>query len=275
MLATLVLGGAGAIAGCGSSRGTDPVARAAYQTANVAGYRLAATVAMTSSTVGQMRMTMNGHFDRHNRTGTVNADETVAGRRLHLTEVLQGLTLYMRTPGLASALQLPPGVQWLKLDLSRVLGALGISSLPAGPDPSQFVDYLRAVSSSTTKLGAATVRSVPTTHYHAVIDLKRYPSLAASSRRAAAQRAVSTLESALGGHTLPVDVWIDRNNLVRRLDLAFSECVANQHLRLQMSMEIFAYGQQASSPPPARFYDATPTLSSVLSKAKLGCSSVA
>ena len=92
-----------------------------------------------------------------------------------------------------------------------------MSESPTGTDPSQFVDYLRAVSSSTKSLGAATIRGVSTTHYRATIDLTRYAKLVPPSQRAAAQRGISTLESALGSHTLPIDAWIDRKNLVRRI----------------------------------------------------------
>jgi hypothetical protein len=159
--------------------------------------------------------------------------------------------------------------------MSRMLGAMGLGSLPTGTDPTQFLDFLRAVSTSTAKVGTEKVRGVQTTHYQAKVDLSRYPKLLPASQRAAATRSVNTLASALGSHTMPMDAWVDNSNLVRRIGIAFTECVAQQHVRFGMRMDVFGYGPQSQPQLPGRTesYDITPLLSSTLNKIKFGCSS--
>ncbi len=272
-VAALILAAAVVFVGCGASQTIDPVARAADVTAQVPGYRLAATINVSTS-AGPAQMTMAGLFDRANRTGVIDAQESIAGHQLHFTEVFSGLTFYLRSSGLAGLNRLTGGKRWLKFDMSRMLGAMGLGSLPtAGTDPTQFVDFLRAVSSSTKKVGTDTVRGVSTTHYHATIDLGRYPKLLPAGQQAAAQRSVSTLESALGGHMLPIDAWIDNRNLVRRIGLNFSECVASQHVQFGMTMDLYGYGLQPRTQLPAsrNAFDLTPLLASSLSKLKFGC----
>jgi hypothetical protein len=277
--AVVLVPGAAAIAGCGSSNnGTskaDPVARAADVTARVPGYRIAATATVTTPASGQLQIAMNGFFDRPNRSGKLTASETVAGHKFKFTEVFSGLTFYMDAGALPQLQRLTKGKNWIKFDMSRMLGAMGLGSLPTGTDPTQFLDFLRAVGASTQKVGTEQVRGVKTTHYRAKVDLDKYPKLLPPSQRAAAQRSVSTLVSALGSHSMPMDAWVDNSNLVRRIGITFNECVAQQHVRFGMRMDVFDYGPQAQPklPGPSQAYDITPLLSSTLSKIKFGCSS--
>lgn len=248
------------------------MALAAYTTAQVPGYRLAGVVSV-STPAGPATTSMTGAFDRANRTGELTTTETVAGHRLSFTEVFSALTFYLRAAGIPQMTRLTGGKPWLKFDMSRMLGAMGLGSLPTGTDPSQFVDYLRAVSSSTRRVGGAVVRGVDTTRYHAVIDLARYPELVPQSQRATAARGISTLEDAVGGHMLPIDVWIGHDHLVRRISLDFAECVANQRLRVGMTMDLYDYGPQKATSVPSdeEAYDITPLLTGALGKIKFGC----
>jgi hypothetical protein len=271
--AALVATAALIVSGCGSSQGLDPVAKAAETTGKVPGYKIAATINV-GTPQGQSQLTMSGTFDRANRSGTITAQEAVAGHQLAFTEVFSGLTFYLKSGGFAALKQLTGGKPWLKFDMSRLLGALGVGSLPtAGTDPTQFVDFLRAVSSSTTKLGTATVRGVSTTHYRATVDLDKYPTLLPKADQAGATRSVATLEKTLGAHTLPMEAWIGKDNLVRRIGLQLSECVSNQRIRFGMTMDLYGYGpqQQPQLPASAETYDLTPLLTSALSKIKTGC----
>jgi hypothetical protein len=266
--------GAIAFTGCGSSSSqTDnAVVRAADVTARVPGYRMSATMQVSTAT-GTQKMQMAGVVDRANRTGQFTEHATTLGRQLNLTFVFSALIFYMKAAGIPQISKVTGGKPWVKFDMSRMLGAMGLGALPTSTDPSQFVDYLRAVSSSTKSLGTATIGDVSTTHYHATIDLSRYTKLVPASQRAAAQRGISTLESALGSHTLPIDAWIDHKNLVRRINLNFAECAAGQHIKMSMLMDLYDYGPQQPTQMPAASdaFDLTPLLTSALSQIKLGC----
>ncbi len=149
-----------------------------------------------------------------------------------------------------------------------------MSSLPTTSDPAQFVDYLKAVSTHTTKLGSATIHGVPTTGYRAVIDLSRYPGLVAPAQRAGVRRTIKTLEAAIGSNSMPLEVWIDPNHLVRREHFAFTECVSHVHESISLTTDLYDYGPQPKPhiPPASEVYDATPLASAALQHAKLGCS---
>ena len=275
VLAGAVPGIAGLIEGCGSSQTVTAVTRAADVTTAMPGYRISATMSMTTPVVGRMQLRMNGVYDRPARAGSMTAAETVGGRELRFTELFSGLTFYMHATGIPQLSRLAGGRRWLKFDMSRMLGAMGIGALPTGTDPSEFVDYLRAVSSSETRMGTATVRGIATTGYHATIDLDRYSRLVPSAQRSTAQRGIDTLESALGSHTLPIDVWIDHRHMVRRLGLMFAECVSGHRIRFDMRMDLYDYGPQAppSLPKATQVYDITPLMAASLNKIKFGCTS--
>jgi hypothetical protein len=262
-----------AVSGCGSVSSTiDPVAKAADTTAKVPGYKMAGTMNITTAQ-GAQQMKMSGTINRADHTGEMNATETVLGHQLNIHELFSELTFYMQASGIPGISKVTGGKPWLKMDMSKMLGAMGLSSLPTGTDPSQFVDYLRAVSTSTKAEGTDTVRGVTTTHYHATIDLSRYAKLVPASQRAAAQRGISTLESAIGGHTMPMDAWVDHQNLVRRINLSFAECAAGQHIKMNMLMDLYDYGPQKTTqvPSDSDAFDLTPLITSSLSKIKLGC----
>ncbi len=113
-----------------------------------------------------------------------------------------------------------------------------------------------------------------TTHYRALVDLDRYPNLVGPTRRAAVKRSVKQLETTLGEHTLPLEVWIDERSLVRRLGLSLTECVSKVKSSFSLTMDLYDYGPQAKPriPPRAQVYDLTPLLTAGLKHAKLGCS---
>jgi hypothetical protein len=65
---------------------------------------------------------------------------------------------------------------------------------------------------------------VPVSRARAELTQRKYPNLVSGAQRAAAKRAITTLESALGGHTMPMDVWIDHSKLVPRMSFTMAEC---------------------------------------------------
>ena len=267
-----------AVSGCGAANtvkeAVDPVAKAADVTSKVQGYKIAAD--MTVGTPGgQVTANLSGVMNRADRTGQMTARESVAGQTLTLAERFSGLTFYMDASGLPGADQLTHGKKWLKMDMTRTLGSMGLGSLSAtSSDPSQFVDYLRATSSDTRKLGTDSIRGVSATHYHAVVDLDKYPNLVPQSDRASVKQGISTLESVLGAHTMAMDVWIDGQKLVRRLTFGYPECVNNQKLTMSMTMDLYDYGPQPTTqmPSAADAYDITPFITAAMKNIKGGCS---
>jgi hypothetical protein len=87
------------------------------------------------------------------------------------------------------------------------------------------------------------------------------------------QRSITTLESAIGSHKLPIDAWIDADGLVRQISVAFGECVSKSRIRFAMTLDLYDFGAQTTPaiPPDHAVYDLTPLISKDLRRAKLGC----
>ena len=273
---TAIAGGV-ALGGCGATKTiggvVDPVARAAEVTSHSPGYRMSGTISVTTSAT-TVHGTMSGVIDTADHTGSMTMHETVLGHSLSIAERLAGTTIYMGASGQPALARLTGGKHWLKMDLDRALGTLGFGGLPTQTtDPSQFVQYLRAVSAKTTRVGTATIDGTQTTHYHAVIDLDKYPKLFRPAQRPAAAQGIASMETVIGSHTLPMDVWIDSRQLVRRMSFGFTECVQNQHLTMAMTMNMSDYGQQSVPPAPAasQTYDITPLIVKAMKSVKLTC----
>ena len=249
--------------GCGAASTLDPVAKAASISTTTPGFQMRFAVRFGSPQLSTpLTATGTGSIDARDRTGSVvfvmNAGndpelkKALGGSTLRLQELVDGTTVYVKLPP-AIASKLPGGRPWMKIDLAKASGIAGFSSLannPVSSDPSQFLSYLRATSGHVSKQGSEVVNGVQTTHYHATISLDRVPDTLPSASRKGAKQAVSSIEQLTGLKQLPVDAWIDANNLIRRMRLSFAESVApSVKLNIGMTMDFVKYGPQ----PKPRF----------------------
>jgi hypothetical protein len=171
-----------------------------------------------------------------------------------------GTTLNEIIVGSEAYIQLPPGsgefaapTPWVKADMSayEMASTGSSSSVGAGEDPTQDLSFLRATGQVTT-VGSDSVRGVPTTHYHAVIDLNSYLAATPPAARVAASRGVAEIERLTGQDTLPADVWVDLQGRVRRMALAMNLCSQAGTITAAITIDLFDYGRQpAVVPPPA------------------------
>lgn len=257
---------AGAVAvtasGCGAASTLDPVAKAASISTTTPGFQMRFEVRFGSPQLPTaLTATGTGSIDARDRTGSVvfvmNAGndpdlaKALGGSTLRLEELVDGTTVYVKLPP-AIASRLPGGRPWMKVDLAKASGIPGFSSLannPVSSDPSQFLSYLRAAAGHVSKLGTEVVNGVQTIHDHATISLDRVPDALPSASRKGAKQAVSSIEQLTGLKQLPVDAWIDSNNLIRRMRLSFAESLApSVKLNIGMTMDFIKYGPQ---PKPA------------------------
>ena len=251
-----------AASGCGAASTLDPVAKAASVSTTTPGFQMRFEVRFGSPQLPTaLTATGTGSIDARDRTGSVvfvmnagndpDLKKALGGSTLRLDELVDGTTVYVKLPP-AIASKLPGDRPWMKVDLAKASGIPGFSSLannPVSSDPSQFLSYLRATSGHVTKLGSEVVNGVQTTHYHATINLDRVPDALPSASRKGAKQAVSSIEQLTGLKQLPVDAWIDSNNLIRRMRLSFAESLApSVKLNIGMTMDFIKYGPQ---PKPA------------------------
>jgi hypothetical protein len=232
-LAAIGAGGV-AVSGCGASATLDPIARAAEISSQQSGAKFSLTTQLASSALpgGGFSITANGYLDEHDRSGEMTMDLSgipgasalPGGGAGTVQMIFQYPVIYMNLPFLAG--KLPEGKTWMEIDLSKAAQADGIdlsqlSSLDE-TDPTQFLEYLRASSGGVTTVGHETVDGVPTTHYHATLQLSDILARLPSSAQAAAKAALEKLSDT---GAIPVDVWVDAQGRVRRIQLSIGVSV--------------------------------------------------
>ncbi len=133
-------------------------------------------------------------------------------------EVLtKGTVAYVKMSGLGELLG--GNAKWIKIDASKMApsGSPATGALGDTPDTAALLDLLEQQADSFTEVGPDSVRGVDTTRYSALIDLARI------AREHAAQLDDPSLGDArekldqLEASTVTVDVWIDADDLVRKV----------------------------------------------------------
>jgi hypothetical protein len=267
--ALLLLVASLAVAGCGggSTLSFDPAASAA--TTSGAGTAKVAFDTSVTAAGQDLHMTGEGAVDFAERAATMTFDvgdllqasglPATAGERW--TVLTNGLLVYMRAPTLSR--RIPGGKQWLKLDVeqlakSRNLDLGQLQQLTQG-DPTQMLDYLKAVSGKIEEVGSEDVRGVPTTHYRAKVDLDKVADQAPANVRDALRTSIQSLERRLGSHELPIDVWVDSENRVRRVAEHLTVALGGS---VDFTVDLYDFGTPVSvtAPPASDTTDLGPLL---------------
>jgi hypothetical protein len=204
----------------------------------------------------------NGAFSAKTREGSMTMNmqlpSTSGTQTLQMQMVLANATIYMKLPPSLTS-KLPGNKPWLSLNLKQLGNAAHIPALGSMMnqsstlnDPGEYLDFLRAASSGSVKnLGQTTIDGVQTTHYQATIDISKLPSAVPASDRRAAEQMVSELQSHVKTSGVPIDVWIDQGNLVRRLQLTINETVKGHSISTAITENFSDYGSQPSPTVPS------------------------
>lgn len=267
-----------ALSACGGSKDAltlDPVAEAASKTTEAGSSRVAfdSTMWLLGKEVS---FSAQGLYDYERQRGSLTMDlsSVLPGASGLGTFELRQLdsTVFMRMPALAGAF-LPQGKQWLSFDVGAALGKAGLGGLdPANlqQDPSQFLGLLRASSVDVQEAGYDTVRGAEVTRYTAKLDLRK--SIDASlkelelteEQREALRKAAEQLADQVGTKTIPVEVFVDEDGLLRRLNMDLSMTVQGQRLAMEQTLDYFDFGVDVDveAPPASQVLDLTKQLRS-------------
>ncbi len=202
-------------AGCGTqvaggSGHTDAlaaaVARTSAQTARVA---ITTTTQMQSMSVS---FTETGVFDFAHSRGMLSMQQPVG-----LTELFVPPKTYVKLSDMAGA-GLPRGKSWFAISDGMPGGPAAAMLGPFGGngDPADLLASLTAVAGSEKEVGTTVIRGVPVTEYQVNIDPAKAVTRLPGWERAGFQEFVK----ALGSGAIPVDVWVDSQDLVRRVQLS-------------------------------------------------------
>jgi hypothetical protein len=251
-----------AVSGCGAGATLDPVAHAADATTRAGGAQVTFSGSVGAPGLGfSLALSGHGQFNFRAHEGSLalaisglpaSAQARLGASSLEMNELFKAGSVYVGSPLFAG--KLPGGARWVRLDLARVGGALGLdpSSVMSGSaDPSQFLQYLKA-SGGISVIGRDSVRGVPTTHYAGGLDLQKIAEAQPGSERAQARAAFQKVISQLGTATVPVEVWVDRQQLVRKVAIALHVQPQGQAIDVQLAAEYFGFGPTPSVTAPAR-----------------------
>ena len=254
--------------GSSSVQFTGPIARAATISEATPGYRMHMTMAVSVPTLAApVTASADGVVDLRDHASSMSmamdfsqmpqAAQALGTTTMRMGFVQDGAVMYVKLPGaLATSVPGLAGRPWIKMDLAKLSGIPGLSSMMSNPtmsDPTQMLRYLRAGSDGVTNEGQERVDGIATTHFRAQLNLDRLTAGLPSAEQGAVHAALSRLEQAVSVHDFPIDVWIDSSQLVRRvvMSLALSS-PTGQAFQETVTADLTDYGaQRRPSPPPA------------------------
>jgi len=290
LVATFTLAG---VAGCGGSDATQPVAgepvgleelsRSASTSAEARSGRF--SFSMTMSLPGaeeQFAFTGEGAFDAASDRASFSMDMASFARLLggfvaglagpnaedlpdfddpsgwQIDAVQAGTVSYVRFPAVAD--RLPAGKSWIRTDGKADVQGLDLDQI-ATSDPRTLLDLLKAASAEIETLGSEELHGVDTTHYRALIDPREYATLAPTEKRAELFSLVEQMGAQSGLATVPVDVWLDSQGLVRKLSLEISATKpgSSESSDASIAFELWDYGEdvEIALPPASQVVDAS------------------
>jgi hypothetical protein len=221
---------------------SDPVAKAAAVAAKQTGGVEIKMRGLVSAGQLKQQLTGSGTIDSQKGRGMFTLATKINGHSVPIREVMDGHSIYLTSKLFTN--RLPGKKSWMKINLAEAaktkgfdLSALGTN----GPsqDPAQVLAYLKGAGAAE-KVGTEEVAGVPTTHYKVVVDLKK---ARANSDSAAAKTAVDQLLKTLGTETtIPVEVWVDAQNRVRRQRVSYTADIRKTQTDLDFTTDFLKFG---------------------------------
>lgn len=231
------------LSGCG---GVDAslLATAAHNTQAAGGAEVAIRGEMQMPGTGQpFVMTGSGVEDAKAQRAQLTMQVPGAGE---LEAVSDGLTMYFRSELFGNALG---GKEWMKLDARRTNESLGIDTSAlgqVGQSGTAQLKLLEQVSGGVTDEGREQVVGVDATHYSATIDLRNYPG-----------QDLQKLIDLTGQSEIPVDVWIDDDQRVRRMEMELQFAPGQGPLKMIVEYVRFGVPVDIDIPDDDDVFDAT------------------
>ena len=211
----MTLTGAAVLAtGCGTQVARGPsqpdTLAAAITRTGVQTTRVAMTIS-TQTPGMSFSYTASGQFDFAHSRGSLSMPQP-----LGLTALFIPPNVYVKLSSASGGPSLPKGKTWV-VTSDSTLGGAGAAFSPlvpfGGGDPADMLKSLTGMSGGEKKLGTATIRGVAVTGYQVNID----PAKAAARLPSSQRESFRQFAAVLGSGAIPVDVWVDGQNLVRRV----------------------------------------------------------
>lgn len=267
----------------GGGVGESRLVRAAQIAADaVVSFRFEARITMDGMPgLGTIDMPFVGEFDHDNNRMGMEMDLTSMLSQIAddgaqmmpgtMRMIMDGDIAYMNMGELEAVFGAGPD-GWIRID-SNAGGGTG-SMMSGTSDPRAFLALLAGDDGSVPEVGREDIRGVATTHYRGTLDMAAAMATASAEQQADLSSALSaqglSLET-LGDLVIPVDVWIDDNDQVRRFSLtmdigdmagSMGQAEGVSGVTMVMNMEMFDYGAEidVALPPPDMVVDLTESM---------------
>jgi hypothetical protein len=160
-----------------------------------------------------------------------------------------GTESYVRFPAVAD--RLPEGKSWIRTDANATVQGFDLEQFSAS-DPRELLALLKGASAEIETLGTEELRGVETTHYRALIDPREYARRVSAENSEELFSLVEEMGVQGGLTTVPVDVWLDSDGLVRKLSLEISanRPGSSEPSGAAVAFELWDYGEEVEIEVP-------------------------
>jgi hypothetical protein len=245
-------------AGCGgggSALAFDPVAAAATKSQHAGAAHIRFALAVDGLQGRSVKVSGVGAIDGTSGELTMTPS-TAPNSSVKEVFLKEGgdFVIYLRAGFLAA--RIPDGKHWAKLDLSTLGKSAGVDlgQVLSGSQlqPTDLLSMLKTEGAEVRKVGPAEIDGAKTTHYHVTVDTAK-----ARKARGLESPTISVIAAAIP--SIPEDVWIGKDGLVRRIRVALGLERSGRPVRMAIAMDLFDYGANVTiaAPPSSDVFDAT------------------
>ncbi|HEV2906154.1 MAG TPA: hypothetical protein VGZ50_02405, partial [Actinomycetota bacterium] len=163
--------------------------------------------------------------------------------------ITKGTIAYMEAGALPGV---PANAKWLSIDLEEAGQELGFDIEALRQNGASQLAYLTQTSDAE-EVGTESVRDVDTTHYTFTTDLADLAANGPEELRAS----YKSVMDLTGLETIPTEVWVDGDDLVRRLSFEVEIEQSGQQIAQTTTIEYFDFGVEVDvqAPPPNEVVD--------------------
>ena len=234
-----------------AAEAANPVLSAAKRSATAETTKL--QLHMTAKVPGSPSVVMTGRGSTSGQRVSLHMQTNAAGQRVSMDAIglveRGGYVMYMRSPVFEG--QLPSGKTWVRFDLQKAGSSVGLD-FASLIGQSQTLAPLEHGLVSTKRLGTEPVAGKPTTHYRAVVDVRR-----AALAIPAYAKQLETVERTTGVRLGRVtqDVWVGSDGRIRQLRTT-SPTAGQGRGRTVQTLTFLGYDVPVSiaAPPRARVF---------------------
>jgi hypothetical protein len=235
----------GASNGGSSSDGGSPqeVISAAASATEEAGTARIASEQVTSAQGQELTTTLEGTVDLASGDSDSTLELSLPGQETQSSQLITKDSIaYIESGAFPGA---PTDTEWISIDFEAVGAQMGINLEAFRQNGAGQLAYLSEVA-DIEEVGTETVRDAETTHYRFVTDLTALAENGPEELRSSYEQLIQIT----GAEEIPTQVWIDGDDLVRRIVTDFEIDQQGQQVSQQSTIEYYEFGVEVDVQPP-------------------------